>query len=213
MDIILEYNWELFISVELLSLGSLILFGTFRYFFNKSRLSFAFIFLFLFLLLIEGMLGLYVYRQTGEVSTFLIVITVFIIYAFTFGIIDFIRLDRWMRKNIGKLRGVNLLREKDYRIMERNKDPKFLAKKYRITSLIHLGIFVIGQAIFWSMGTDSMTEAKDYLTDFSWLEEGVSKNSPYPNDITYGIGIIWGIAFIADFIYSWSYTLFPSKRE
>jgi len=61
------------------------------------------------------------------------------------------------------------------------------------------------------MGTDSMIEAKNYLTDFSWLEEGVAENSPYPNDIIYGIGIIWGIAFIADFIYSWSYTLFPNK--
>src|SRR5699024_7955742 len=148
MDIILEYNWELFISVELLSLGSLILFGVFRYFFNKSRFSFAFIVLFIFLLLIEGMLGLYVYRQTGEISTFLIVITFFIIYAFTFGIMDFIRLDRWMRKNIGKLRGVNLLTEKDYRIMARNKDPKFLAKKYRITSLIHLGVFLLSRRYF-----------------------------------------------------------------
>lgn len=190
MDIILEYNWELFIAAELLSLGSLLLFGVFRYFFNKSRLSFSFIFLFLFLWLIEGVLGLYIYRQNGEISTFQIVITVFIIYAFTFGIIDFIRLDRWIRKNIGKLLGVNLLRERDYRIMERNKDPKFLAKKYRITSLIHLGVFVVGQAIFLSMGTDSITKAIYYLTDFSWLEEGVAENSPYPNDITYGIGII-----------------------
>lgn len=144
----LTLTLELFISAELLSLVSLILFGVFRYFFNKSRFSFAFIVLFIFLLLIEGMLGLYVYRQTGEISTFLIVITFFIIYAFTFGIMDFIRLDRWMRKNIGKLRGVNLLTEKDYRIMARNKDPKFLAKKYRITSLIHLGVFLLSRRYF-----------------------------------------------------------------
>lgn len=50
-----------------------------------------FIFLFLFLLIIEGLLGLYVYRQTGEISTFQIVIIIFIIYAFTFGILDFIK--------------------------------------------------------------------------------------------------------------------------
>lgn len=48
-----------------------------------------------------------------------------------------------------------------------------------------------------------------YLSDFSWIEKGVAKESPYPNDVTFGIGIIWGIVFIADFIYSWSYTLFP----
>src|SRR5699024_6938041 len=131
--------------------------------------------------------------------------------ACTFGIFDFIRLDRWMRKQIGKLRGVDLLTEKDYRIMERNKNPHYLAKKYRITSLIHLFIFVLAQAIFWSMGTDSLTEAKGYVMDLSWIQAGEAVNSPYPNDTLYGIGIIWGIVFIVDFIYSWSYTLFPDK--
>ena len=75
MDVILDYNWELFIFLEVLSLGSLILFGIFRYFLKKPRFSILFIFLFLFLLMIEGALGLYVYRQTGEISTFQIVIS------------------------------------------------------------------------------------------------------------------------------------------
>jgi len=211
MNVLLEYSWELFLTAELLSLGSLILFGLFRYLFNKARLGFTFIILFLLLLFAEGLLGLYVYQQTGEFSTFQIVIAIFILYACTFGIFDFIRLDRWMRKQIGKLRGVDLLTEKDYRIMERNKNPHYLAKKYRITSLIHLFIFVLAQAIFWSMGTDSLTEAKGYVMDLSWIQAGEAVNSPYPNDTLYGIGIIWGIVFIVDFIYSWSYTLFPDK--
>lgn len=213
MDFVLEYSWQLFIAIEVLSLVSLIMFGVFRYFFVKSRLSFIFIFLFISLLLLEGVLGLYVYKQTGEFSSFQIVISVFIVYAVTFGVFDFIRLDRWMRNRIGKLRGVNLLTEKDRHIIEQNKNPKYLAKKYRITSTIHLVIFVIVQGIFWSMGTDSITEMKAYMTDLSWIEEGVAENSPYPNDTLYGIGMIWGIVFIVDFLYSWSYTLFPSKEK
>ncbi|MED4587480.1 MULTISPECIES: hypothetical protein [Bacillaceae] len=209
MGLILEYNWELFILIELLSIGALILFGIFRYFFNKPRLSIMFIFLFLFMVILEGLLGLYVYHQTGEISTFQIVITVFIIYAFTFGIFDFIRLDRWMRRKIGTLRGVELLSDKDYKIIERNNNPKYIAKKYRKSSYIHLFIFVTVQAILWIIGTESIAEIKMYLSDFSWIEKGVAKESPYPNDVTFGIGIIWGIVFIADFIYSWSYTLFP----
>ncbi|MGG4034894.1 hypothetical protein ABEV74_14470 [Paenibacillus cisolokensis] len=209
MGLILEYNWELFILIELLSIGALILFGIFRYFFNKPRLSIMFIFFFLFMVILEGLLGLYVYHQTGEISTFQIVITVFIIYAFTFGIFDFIRLDRWMRRKIGTLRGVELLSDKDYKIIERNNNPKYIAKKYRKSSYIHLFIFVTVQAILWIIGTESIAEIKMYLSDFSWIEKGVAKESPYPNDVTFGISIIWGIVFIADFIYSWSYTLFP----
>lgn len=211
MNNIVEYNWELFIMIEVLSFISLLLFSIFRYFFSKRRLSIIFIITFLLLLVLEVLLGLYVYSQTGEFSTFLIIITVFVIYACTFGIFDFIRLDRWMRKKIGGLRGVELLSEKDYEIMKRNSDPKYIAKKYRISSLIHIVIFVIVQSIFWAMGTDSIAEMITYLTDFSWLNEGTAEGSPYPNETLYSIGVIWGIVFIVDMIYSWSYTLFPSK--
>ncbi|MBA2875995.1 hypothetical protein [Thermaerobacillus caldiproteolyticus] len=69
-----------------------------------------------------------------------------------------------MRNKIGQLRGVELLTEKDYEKMRQNCDPKYIAKKYRISSLIHLVLFVVGQAIFWSMGTDSIAEMKHYLT-------------------------------------------------
>lgn len=212
MAFILTYQWNIFITIEVLSLLSLLLFGIFRYFFSKRKFSTFFIAAFLGLLLSEALLGLYVFLETGEISTFLIVIMVFLVYACTFGIVDFIRLDRWMRDKVGKFRGVDLLTEKDRYIMKRNRDPKYLAKKYRITSTIHLIIFVIGQAILWSMGTDSIAEAKSYLTDLSWVETGAYENSPYPNEMLYGVGMIWGIAFVVDFIYSWSYTIFPDKK-
>src|SRR5699024_6098336 len=56
-------------------------------------------------------------------------------------------------------------------------------------------------------------EAKEYALDLSWVDTGDPDISPYPNDMFYGIGMIWGIAFVVDFIYSWSYTLFPSKKK
>lgn len=211
LDLILTYNWVIFISIEILSIVVLLLFGVFRYFFSKRKLSTVFIFLFLLLLVSEGVLALFVYNETGEIETFQIVIAIFIVYAFTFGIVDFTRLDRWMRDKIGKFRKVELLTEKDYRIMERNKDPKYIAKKYRMSSLIHLIVFVIAQTILWSMGTDSFAEVKMYMTDFSWVEAGTGEGSPYPNDVTFGIGVIWGLVFMIDFIYSWSYTIFPKK--
>lgn len=211
--IILEYNWELFIIIEVLSVFSLILFGVFRYFLNKPRLSLIFIIVFLIFLLAEAGLGLYIFKLTGEFSSFQIIITIFLIYALTFGIVDFLRLDRWMRKHIGKLRNVNLLTEKDKQIIARNKNPKYLAKKYRISSFIHLIIFIVVQTIFILLGTETFTEAISYLTDFSWLDEGNPENSPYPNETIFTIGVIWSIIFIVDLIYSWSYTIFPNKKD
>lgn len=196
-----------------MSLISLIFFGVFRYFFDKLKFSITFIILFLVLLLTEASLGLLIYKQTGKFSSFQIIITIFLIYAFTFGIVDFLRLDRWMRKQIGKIRGIDLLTEKDLNIMDRNKNPKYLAKKYRISSIVHLAVFVVGQTIFISLGTDSISEAQEYLTDFSWVEAGNAKNSPYPNDTIFAIGVVWGIVFIIDFIYSWSYTIFPKIED
>ncbi len=155
---------------------------------------------------------MYVYQHTGEISNFLIVITIFVIYACTFGIFDFIRLDRWMRNKIGNWRGVELLTDKDYTIMDRNKNPKYIAKKYRISSMIHIVVFILGQTIFWSLGTDSWQELKAYLTDLSWVEQGDFTQSPYTNKTFLSIGMLWGIVFVVDLIYSWSYTLFPSKR-
>ncbi|MEY8749321.1 hypothetical protein [Alkalicoccobacillus gibsonii] len=212
MDLLLEYNWELFIAAEVLSVLALLLFGISRYWFIQGRTSYLFIGLFLLLLVLEALLGLYVYQQTGEISTFLIIITLFVLYACTFGIFDFIRLDRWMRSKIGKLRGVELLTDKDYRMIERTKDPKYKAKKYRLSSTIHLIVFFAGQYLLWSWGTSGLDEMISYASDLSWIEDGDFRNSPYQNDAMFAVGTIWGIVFVADFLYSWSYTLFPSSK-
>nr|WP_239581386.1 hypothetical protein [Jeotgalibacillus terrae] len=174
-------------------------------------MSLVFIGLFLVLLILEALLGTYVYNFTGEISSLLIVIMVFVLYACTFGIFDFIRLDRWMRMKIGKWRGVELLNQKDYDVILKSKDPKYIARKYRRSSIIHLVFFVIGQGVFWGLGTDSLAEIRLYITDFSWLNEDSYHHTPYSNETLYSIGIIWGVVFIVDFLYSWSYTFSPGR--
>ncbi|MCR6109953.1 hypothetical protein HXA35_06310 [Bacillus sp. A301a_S52] len=213
MTFFLDYQWEIFILAEILSLISLLLFGFFRYFLGRKHVSFIFIITFLVLLILEALLGLLIYTHTGEFSAFQIVITLFVIYACTFGIFDFLRLDRWMRRKIGKLRNVELLTEKDYAILERNKNPKYLAKKYRISASVHLLIFLLGQSFLWFIGTSDLTEMVSYLTDFSWIEAGTAANSPYANETMYAIGMLWGVIFLIDFIYSMSYTVFPSEKS
>ena len=211
MNFLLDYQWEIFILAEILSIVSLLLFGVVRYLFRKRKMSLLFLFLFLVLLILEAALALVIYRETGEISTFQIVIMIFVVYACTFGINDFKKLDRWMKMKIGQWRGVDLLTEKDRRIMARQKDPKYIAKVNRYSAMIHLLIFVVAQAVFWSYGLNGFNEAMNYVSDLSWIGTENYLDTPYPNDVIYGISMIWVLVFIIDFIYSWSYTIFPSK--
>lgn len=210
---LVQYQWEIFITAEILSLASLLLFGTVRYLFGKRRFSLFFLALFLLLLILEAVLAVFIYQETGEISNFLLVIVIFVIYACTFGIFDFMKLDRWMRKKIGGWRGVDLLSAKDRRIMARQKDPKYVAMKYRWSATAHLTVFSVVQFIFWLHGTDGLNEMAFYVTDLSWIGTENASETPYANETIYGISMVWGIVFIIDFIYSWSYSLFPSKPK
>ena len=213
MNFLLEYQWEIFIVAEVLSLFALILFGIVRYGFGRRKSSLTFLAIFLGLLIFEAGLALILYQETGEISNFQIVIMIFILYACTFGINDFRKLDRWMRKKIGNFRGTDLLTEKDKEIMRRQKDPKHIARVNRISAMIHLLIFVVAQVSMWAYSLESFDEAKLYLTDLSWIGAENYQETPYVSDMMYGISMIWGIVFMIDFIYSWSYTIFPANSK
>lgn len=213
MDLILNYQWEIFILTEILSLVSILLFGAVRYIFSKQKLSLFFLLLFLGLLLLEAALAILIYRETGEISTFQIVIMIFVLYACTFGISDFKKLDRWMRLKIGNWRNIDLLTKKDKLILERQKDPRYTAKNYRYSSIIHFLVFLIVQLSFWIYSLEDLEQALPYLKDLSWIGAEDAEITPYSNETIYGISMIWGLIFIIDFIYSWSYTVFPSKQR
>src|SRR5699024_9134243 len=101
MDFLLENQLEIFIAMEITSLVSLVLFGVVRYFFSRNTLSRVFIVLFIAFIFAEAIMAWVVYQQTGVISNVLVIIVIFVLYACTFGISDFKKLDRWMRKHIG----------------------------------------------------------------------------------------------------------------
>jgi len=212
MDFLLENQLEIFIAMEITSLVSLVLFGVVRYFFSRNTLSRVFIVLFIAFIFAEAIMAWVVYQQTGVISNVLVIIVIFVLYACTFGISDFKKLDRWMRKHIGKRRGVELLTEKDKQIMRKQKDPKHVAKVYRRSSFVHLLIFGAFQLVFWIYSGNDIQEMIAFLTDFSWMGETVD-HTPYANDTLYGISAVWGIVFVIDFIYSWSFTFSPARPK
>lgn len=213
MDLILTYQWEILIVSEVLSWVFLLLFGVARYFFDKRRLGFTFIVLFIALIAFEAIIGWLIYQETGKISNSQIIITVFVLYAVTFGVADFKKLDRWMRKQIGNWRNVELLTEKDIKIIKTEKNPKYIARKYRLSSIIHFLIFVAVQVVFWLHGSGSTQVILSYAKDLSWIGTSNIAETPYANETIYRISMVWGIVFIIDFIYSWSYTLFPSNSK
>lgn len=213
MQFILEYQWQLFIILESLSWMMLLFFGGVRYWFGKRKISAFFLALFIILLALEGVLALAVYNETGEISQFHIIIIIFLLYACTFGIVDFLKLDRWMRWKIGGWRQIDMLSDKDRRLIAKQQNPAYIAKKFRISSLIHTIIFLTVQIGFWLDGTGSFHAMIPYLTDWDWVGTEDLRLTPYRSEALYNGSMIWGIVFAIDFIWSWSYTLFPAKQK
>jgi len=213
MSFIIDYQWGLFISLEVLSLLFLMVFLVIRYAFTKQRLSVLFLLLFLFCMVLEAALAWLIYRETGEFSTFQIVIVLFLVYACTFGIGDFKKLDRFIKQKVGNWRGINLLTEEDVRQMERAKDPQVVARKNRIWWYTHAAVFVMAQTIFWHVYGDHSRDLMYYLSDLSWYGDEDATRSPYTEDIILQITQLWTLILTIDTIVSWSYTVFPEKKK
>lgn len=210
---IIEHAGVIFITMEVLSLFCLLFFGLTRYLFDRRILSIAFILFFIGITALEAALGWLLFSRTGEISTLQIIITIFVLYALTFGIQDFKKLDRWMKQKIGKRRGIDLLTEKDRDAIQKQNDPIRRARLYRYSSIIHILVFFTAQIVFFSLGTDNTEEAFTYLRDWSWLssETGHPSETPYSNETIHGISMLWGIILIVDTLYSWSYTIWPKN--
>lgn len=213
MNRLMDYQWELFIAAEVLSWASLILFMLVRYAFNRQRLSVVFLLGFLILTIFEAVLAYAAYRQTGEISSFQIIVLVFIVYACTFGIADFKNLDRTIRKKVGSWRGVDLLTDHDRKMLSLRQSPRYKAKKARQWWYGHALVYLIGHFVFWSLYGQPGSSFTDWITDWSWWNEEENAVSPYINEGITRISRIWTLIFILDTIISWSYTLFPDKEK
>ncbi|GAA0367563.1 hypothetical protein [Bacillus horti] len=212
-DFLIQYQWELFIGAEVLSFLCLATFLLFRYALERQKLGSIFLLLFFAITLGEAALAWFVYQQTGVIESFQIIVFIFILYACTFGIGDFKKLDRYIKKKVGKWKGKNLLTEKDMSIIKAEKDPGVIAKKYRFSWYLHALVFFVAHAIFWILyGTDGASPL-DYVTDWSWFGEEELSHAPFQHETIMQVSRIWMIIFIIDTIWSWSYTIFPEKKK
>lgn len=211
MDFIQLYQWHIFIFLEVSSWAFLLGFLLLRYAFDKLQLSRVFLALFLSFIMLEAVLALIIYRQTGQIDTFQIVIMIFIIYACTFGMQDFKKLDRYIKTKVGNWRQVDLLTEKDKIAIEKQRDPKRLARRNRIWSYGHTFVFLLANIIFWQIYGNESHSFTHYLTNWSWFDEDEILHAPYKNEMVMHGVKLWIIIYVVDTFVAWSYTIFPAK--
>lgn len=140
-------------------------------------------------------------------------IFIFVVYACTFGISDFKKLDRLIKEKIGNWRGVDLLTEKDKRKMTYLKDPEVIARKNRFWSLGHTLVFIIAQVIFWFNFGNDIHPYSHYVTDWSWFQGELGVDQPFTSTIITQITQIWIILYVIDTLVAWSYSFFPRGRK
>lgn len=179
----------------------------------NSRYSQLFLFLFFAAIVLEAILAYIVYQQTGEFTTFQIVIAIFIIYAATFGISDFKRLDRYVKRKVGKWKGVDLLTDKEKEIIAYLKDPKVIARRARYWFYAHTFVFLIGLIGFWIYDGNNAYSFFYFLTNLQWFSEGMIDPQPFKSEIIVNIVRLWVIVYVVDSIINWSYTFFPSDKK
>ncbi|MEJ8777749.1 hypothetical protein [Pseudogracilibacillus sp. ICA-222130] len=207
------YQWEVFIFLEIASWIFLFLFLLLRYAFDRVKIGQIFLLLFLLFILLEGILAFINYQQTGEIETFQIVVCIFIIYACTFGISDFKKLDRYIKQKVGKWRKVDLLTEKDRAIMEKQQNPTYIARRYRLWWYMHTIVLIIANIIFWQLYGDKATHFLSYIQDWSWFEQETIHHAPYKHEMVMNIVRLWLVIYVVDTIIAWSYTFFPNKEK
>lgn len=213
MDLLVEYQWNVFIALEIASLLFIISFLIVRYTFNHRTLARTLFTLFIAFILLEAILAIIVYKQTGKIETFQIVIFIFVFYACTFGISDFKKLDRYMKQKIGKWRGVDLLTEEDKRIMKRLKDPKVIARKNFIWWLGHTTVFVGAFIIAWTLYGNPHYDFMHFLRDWSWFDSTDVHTFPFTSDMLTQVMKLWLIIYVIDAIIALSYVFFPGDKK
>ena len=213
MQFLLDNYWMIFITLEISSLLFLFLFVIVRYLFTNFQISYTFLVLFILAIILEAILAFIVYKQTGEFTTFQIVIVIFIVYAATFGISDFKRMDRYVKDKIGKWRGIDLLTENERQIMAHLKDPKVIARKARIWFYTHTLVFVIAIFFFWKYAGNEQYPFYYFIKNLDWYSNELVEPRPFNNELLVNVVQIWSIIYIIDTVVNWSYTLFPSKKD
>lgn len=204
---LVTYQWYLFILLEVIStLGALGFIYT-RYKIKNRRLSQLLLFVFISPLVLEAVLALVIYQQTKEITSFHIVIILFLLYACTFGVADFKKIDRTVRIWLGKRAGEDLLTAKEHTQLALEKNPSYIRKKSLRNLVIHSVIFIAAVIYMWiTLGNT------DFALSLRWVIDS-DRTQPLTNEVANTVLRVWFIAYSIDSILNLSYILTPITQK
>lgn len=212
MHILAEHDWAIFISLEVAALIFLLLFMGSRYLLLRPKLSHTFLMLFLLMMVLEGILVVMVYKVTGEISTFQVVVVLFLLYAVTFGIQDFKKLDFSVRMKIGKWRKTKLVTDEEVERMRALKHPKVVARKSRMWFYAHTVVFGIALIYLWNAYGTNEYSWLYFVQNIDWFgDETIAQ--PFTSELVGQTIRLWLIIYVVDSIINWSDTFFPTKGK
>lgn len=212
IEFIINHKWYFFIIGEVIFWSSLIGFLLLRYAFDLKQLSKYAIVIWLASDLWLLTIGILDYTQTGTFDRFQIIILIFLIYAFTFGKNDFKRLDGWIKKAVARWKCGTPPQN------DAGSDGRLYgtahAKSERRKFYVHLIIYIAAHAGFILFQGYDVTSVAELVNNLDAANDGGSPDGETEliSSIS-GISAIWTFILLIDFIWSFSYTLWPKKDK
>ena len=203
-DLLVEHKWFLVICGEVLFWVLTVVFVILRYWLRLEKVSLVFLVLVVTNELFAAGLAILDYARTGVVGEFQIVMAAFIVYAATVGKQDFKRLDAYLQRTVARWRGERTTPEPASSANTMHKEAgspdREHARKERRGFYEHLLVFVVGQAILFTIGE-------------SWLAAQFGGGATEKPSGLMAAGRIWCVVLLVDGIWSLSYTFFPRQAR
>lgn len=164
-------------------------------------------------------LGIIDFRETGQFSTFQVVVVVALVYSVTYGPKDMKRLDRYMRLKIARWKGESLPPEEEARLLEeREKEEKrkygrLHAREQRRGWYLHLLLFLIAHFVFATLfGWKTASGIGGWVE--TWIDTwNAPELFPFRKEEVNQISRIWTLILLIDGINSFYYTIFPKQKK
>lgn len=217
LEWIATHRWWLLIGTEVSFWVLILLYLVLHYGF-RIRSSGVFLWLLGLNLLCFLALGIIDYRETGQFSTFQLVVVAALIYSVTYGPKDLKRLDRYIRVTMARWKGETLSPEEEASPQkEREEEGKREygrphARRQRRSWYLHLILFLSAHLLFaFIFGWKSENVA-------GWVETWVNtwntpEQFPFQKEEVNQISRLWVIILLIDGVNSFYYTLFPKRQK
>ena len=194
---IVEWQWALFIGIEIgmvLALLGAIVSRAMR---GPNRVATGFLVLFVGLLGAEGWLAYAVYKATNEWTTFHFVIGFFIGYVLLYGRRDFDSLDWTIRSALDRRMTRSFVTEEERALRAEEQSAPFIRKRAMVDWVKHVVLFGGLVTLAWLEAGNGTQSIVDWVRHTEWFGDE-SLPQPFTRELYNGVVRIWCVVFAID---------------